>query len=321
MGKCMCEEKEWRMKKINNKSRQIILMIGMIFCLLFDVMIGQAEEENIPIDGTYVEGIITSLESETMSAEENEVYRYSFQLEEPGQIDLHFITRVNRMRFQIRDQDENIILDDYIEKEENPKDYSLVLSEGKYTIHIIKIAPTGGFGIQVSEDNVGEYKFKIEYEPFSSEKGDEGIVSVNKNYESFFESKNNNDTVEKVHQLEVAEEGEYIFGVTSEMNMNFSFRDEEENIVVDGNSLGADMFKQEVRLLEGTYHIICDSSESGKYQLLVEKKKDKVEEKKEDEAVAEEKESWIDKIFSPSTFVGAILVGVIVAFIAKKMEG
>lgn len=103
--------------------KRIVLFCSLAILMFVSVLYAHAETFEIPLDDSYVEGVIVPLATEKMSAEENEVQVYSFHLEEPGNIDLHFISHVNNMRFQymfqissdmtlnylIRDADENVI--------------------------------------------------------------------------------------------------------------------------------------------------------------------------------------------------------------------
>lgn len=312
-----------------------IVLLGSLFILLFvNVLYVRAETMEIPLDDSYVEGVITPLETEKMSAEENEIQVYSFQLEEPGKIVLHFISHVNSMRFQIKDIDENVIEDDYIRSEYSPKDYELTLNTGTYTLHIIKIAPTGLMGVQVSEDNVGDYKFKMNYSPILNDKQKNKAdrqISYGETHEGFFQSRNNSDTVEKSLELIIDKNGTYVFQISSDMNLDYLIRDIDENIIGRGTSYADGNSKQEFELTSGSYTFVCSTSEAGSYQINIELKKIEVDNEEiaaQQEDAGEvserdgEKNGIIEKIGSilmnntfPSTVVGVILLGIIVAVV------
>lgn len=319
--------------------RRIVLFCSLVILMFVNVLYAHAETFEIPLDDSYVEGVIVPLATEKMSAEENEVQVYSFHLEEPGNIDLHFISHVNNMRFQIKDIDENVIEDDYIRSEYSPKDYKITLDVGTYTLHIIKIAPTGLMGVRVSEDNVGDYKFKMKYSPvidLNNESHVEGRISLGQTYGGFFQSRNDNNTVEKMHELNIPEDGTYILTISSDMALNYSIKDIDENVIGSGSSYVDANSNQEVVLLSGIYNIVCNTSQAGSYQILVQAKDSGVS-NEEDSPVSQEeqeleengkdkedreKSSILEMIFSPATFFGAILVGVIsgviVALITKN---
>lgn len=319
--------------------KRIVLFCSLVSIILFNRLRVCAETLEISLDDSYVEGVITPLETERMSGEENEIQVYSFYIENPGKINLHFISHVNNMRFQIKDIDENIIEDDYIRSDNSPQDYMLTLDVGTYTLHIIKIAPTGLMGVQVSDDNVGDYKFKIEYFSIINDKNEnnaDGTVILGRNYEGFFQSRNNSDTVQKNHKFSVSENGTYAFTISSDMTLNYLIKDIDENVIGEGSSYNDSDSRQELALSSGTYDIICNTSEAGSYQIFIEEKviessnekysvfsqeEQKIE---EDEKNNTEKSGVIEKILSPSTFIGAIVVGVIsgviVAFLTKERD-
>lgn len=312
--------------------KRIVLLCSLLILLCVNVLYVRAETIEIPLDDSYVEGVITPLETEKMSAEENEIQVYSFRLEEPGKIVLHFISHVNSMRFQIKDIDENVIEDDYIRSEYSPKDYELTLNTGTYTLHIIKIAPTGLMGVQVSEDNIGDYKFKMKYSPILNDKqknNADGQISYGETYQGFFQSRNNSDTVEKSLEVVLTQNGTYVFQISSDMTLDYLIRDADENIIGRGTSYADGNSKQEFDLTSGSYNVVCSTSEAGSYQINIEPKEIEVV-NEEDAAQQEgtgkdsdkdgEKNGIIEKIGSiimnntfPSTVVGAILIGIIVS--------
>lgn len=321
------------------KEKKIIMKKMILFCSLFVLLLAivsfiRAEAFEIPLDDTYVEGVITPLETEKISAEENEIQVYSFQLEEPGKIALHFISHVNSMRFQIKDIDENVIEDDYIRSEYSPKDYELILNTGTYTLHIIKIAPTGLMGVQVSEDNVGSYKFKMKYSPILSDKQKNDIdaqSSYGEIYEDFFQSRNNSNAVEKSLKLKLEKNGTYVFQMSSDMTLNYLIKDVDENIIGRGTSYPGVNSRQEFALTSGSYNIVCSTSEAGSYQINIEPKEIEASDKKDavqqedtgkDSERGGEKNGIIEKICNifmndtfSSTIGGTILLGIIVAVV------
>ena len=66
--------------------KRIFLFCSLITLIFANRLCVYAEILEIPLDGSYVEGVITPLETEKMSGEENEIQVYSFCLEEPGKI-------------------------------------------------------------------------------------------------------------------------------------------------------------------------------------------------------------------------------------------
>lgn len=315
--------------------KRIVPFCSWLILIFVNVLYVHAENFEIPLEDSYVEGVIAPLETEKMSAEENEIQVYSFQLEEPGKIDLHFISHVNNMRFQIKDIDENVIEDDYIRSEYSPKDYKLTLDAGTYTLHIIKIAPTGLMGVQVSDDNIGDYKFKMKYSSILNDKQEnnaDGQISYGKTYEGFFQSRNNSDTVEKNLELQVTQNGTYMFQISSDMTLDYLIRDADENVIGRGTSYADGNSTQEFALTSGVFDIVCSTSEAGSYQIHVELKE--IEESDEgDEASPQkdtgkdsesddEKSNIIEKIGSvitndvfPSTVGGQIAIGIIVTVV------
>lgn len=315
--------------------RRIVLFCSLVILMFVNVLYAHAETFEIPLDDSYVEGVIVPLATEKISAEENEVQVYSFHLEEPGNIDLHFISHVNNMRFQIKDIDENVIEDDHIRSEYSPKDYKLTLDVGTYTLHIIKIAPTGLMGVRVSDDNIGDYKFKMKYSSILNDKQEnnvDGQISYGKTYEGFFQSRNNSDTVEKSLGLQVTQNGTYMFQISSDMTLNYLIRDADENVIGRGTSYADGNSTQEFALTSGVFDIVCSTSEAGSYQVHVEPKEiggsDEGDEASSQEDTGRdserdgEKSSIIEKIGSvitndvfPSTVGGQIVIEMFVAVI------
>lgn len=313
--------------------KRIFPFCSLLILIFVNVLYVHAENFEIPLDDSYVEGVIAPLETEKMSAEENEIKVYSFQLEEPGKIDLHFISHVNNMRFQIKDIDENVIEDDYIRSEYSPKDYKLTLDAGTYTLHIIKIAPTGLMGVQVSDDNIGDYKFKMKYSSIlNQEKNADGQISYGKTYEGFFQSRNNSDTVEKNLGLRVTQNGTYMFQISSDMTLDYLIRDADENVIGKGTSYADGNSTQEFALTSGVFDIVCSTSEAGSYQIHVEPKE--IEGSDEGDGASpqkdtgrdvesdDEKSNIIEKLgsviandFIPSTVGGQIAIEIIVTVV------
>ena len=315
--------------------KKIVCVYGVFVLLFFNVVFVHANTEKIPMNDTYVSGVITALSNEKTSGEENEVKRYSFQLEQPGKIDLHFISHINNMHIQIKDSDENIIEDDYITKEDSPKDYPLTLDQGTYTLHIIKIAPLGLFGAQVSEDNVGEYKFKMKYSPVLTEENENikeiDSIALGKKYKGFFESKNDNDIAEQECQLQISKNGKYKFNLSSDMNVDYVIKDKDENVIGEGESGPDDESTEEYELSKGTYDVVFSSEDAGSHQVIVsaDEVKENNEENEGEESEENKKETKSEKSFfktllSPSTFIGALIVtvvgGVIILIIEKFIK-
>ena len=178
----------------------------------------------------------------------------------------------------------------------------------------------------------------MKYSPIIKEKNENnanGKIILGQTYEGFFQSKNNNDAVQKNHELSVSENGTYTFAISSDMTLDYSIKDIDENVIGEGCLYADSNSKLEFVLTVGTYDIVCKTSEAGSYQLLVgekeveaNKEEDNVISQDEQNVKEEDKVNNIDrsniaeKIFSPSTFIGAILVtvigGVIVSLITKN---
>lgn len=311
--------------------KKIILFYSLLILLLINVLCVRAETIEIPLDDSYVEGVITPLEIEKMSAEENEIQVYSFQLEKPGMINFHLISHVNIMRFQIKDIDENVIEDDYIRSEYSPQDYELILNRGVYTLHIIKIAPTGLMGVKISEDNIGNYKFKMKYSPiFTDEQKDnaDGQIFCGETYEGFFQSRNNSNMVEKSLELILEKKGTYVFQVSSDMALDYFIRDNDENIIGRGTSNADNNSKQEISLESGSYNVLCSTNEAGSYKIDIEL--EKIEVDNEEDTTQQEnigkggKNNIIKKIINlmmnntfPGTVVGQFLIGTIITVVGS----
>lgn len=315
--------------------KRIVPFCSLLILIFINVLYVHAENFEIPLDDSYVEGVIAPLETEKISAEENEIQIYSFQLEEPGKIELHFISHVNNMRFQIKDIDENVIEDDYIRSEYSPKDYTLTLDAGTYTLHIIKIAPTGLLGVQVSDDNIGDYKFKMKYSSILNNKQEnnaDGQISNGNTYEGFFQSRNNPNTAEKNIELQVNQNGTYMFQISSDMTLDYLIRDTDENVIGRGTSYADANSTQEIALTSGVFYIVCSTNEAGSYQIHIEPKETKGGDERDeissqedtgrDSESDDEKNNIIAKIGSvitndvfPSTVGGQIAIGIIVTVV------
>lgn len=326
--------------------KKILCFCGILFLAFIDVFSVRAKMRQIPLDDSYVEGTIVALESESQSAEENEIERYSFQVDKPSTIELHFITHINNMRFQIKDIDENIIIDEYIRSEYSPYDYSMTLEAGVYTLHIIKIAPTGMLGVVLSDDNVGDYKFKMKSDYILKDETSGNMdrsdyVELGKTYIGYFASRNNSDYIDNEHKLRIGEQGEYTLSLKSDVRLSYSVRDKDENEVQSEYVYSDEIHTEELVLDSGEYTIIVSSDEVGKYEIDINPNELEINEGEnevENEIKEKHKESEINKtndgktlktsflkkFFSPGTFSGAILVaviaGVLVAIILKKTK-
>lgn len=309
--------------------KKIITMFCIGVLLLFNIEVINAKDAEIPLDNSYIEDVITTWKNEETSREENEIKKYSFQLEEPGKIDLHFISHIDKVRFQIKDIDENVIKDEYIYRSESPQDYSLVLDKGIYTLHIIKIP--------YADENVGTYKFKMNYTDILAEGqsyiGDLDTISAGKTYKGFFQSKDDDDSIENTSTLNIDAEGKYLFTFLSDMNMSYSIRDIDENEIDSGDIYANEKAESELELKKGTYYLIRKTSDSGEYQINIEgkdiiqdeeKDKDKEKSDNKDNTTEEGKKTILDKFISPSTAVGALVItilgGLVVAYFTKNKE-
>lgn len=290
--------------------KKLVTLFCIMLLLFMNVIMIHAKDSEIPLDDSYVEGVITTWKNEETAWKENEIKKYSFQLEKPGKIDLHFISHIDKVRFQIKDIDENIIKDDEILRDESPQDYSIILDKGIYTFHIIKLP--------YADENVGTYKFKINYTDILTEGqsyiGDSDTISAGKMYKGFFQSKNDGNSIENTSTLNIKTEGKYQFTFLSDMNMSYSIRDIDENEIDSGDIYANDKIEKELELNKGTYYLIRKTSESGEYQINIEGKEIKTEKAKDSTSntTESEKTTIFDRWLSPNHFLGYVIGGVLI---------
>ena len=90
--------------------------------------------ETVPTDGTYIEGTITPFEEGSLS-EERLAGLYPFTLSGAGLVQMHFITHTNQiLRIRVVDADENLLLDAWLDTMASPEDYSFYLDPGSYSV-------------------------------------------------------------------------------------------------------------------------------------------------------------------------------------------
>lgn len=305
----------------------------MISILLFEAVSVYAYDGEIPLDNSYVEGVITL--SELNGLEPNDTLRvYSFQLGEPGNIELHLITHAESMGMEIRDVDENIIEAGWIYSSSSPYDYKYILEQGQYTLQLLK-----GY----DERCVGDYKFKIKFDPINTGMKMEDFqdISLYEVYTDYFTSKKDSSTVDKKYNFKITENGEYFLNVDSKINLSCTIRDSDENVLVEDYVYVDDKYNHSLTLPEGNYTLAVASSESGEFTFDIsgsgkeskevnsndpspESESDSEDAEKENSEQPEKEESFFDKHFSPSTFRGAILItvvgGVIVGLILHYLK-
>ena len=252
--------------------KYFVVILELTLLTLFNVSNIHADTIELPVDDSYVEGVIAPLETEHQSEEENEIQVYTFILERPEKVSLHFISHIKRMRIQIRDFDEYKIIDEILRADESPYDYNLVLEKGQYTLYIIKIAPMGAFGLALEEDNIGDYKLKINTSSLrfgtSNDDGDEQITVGNK-YGDYFTSRDGTDTISKTIKMKKLKNGTYTFHFISDMAIEFEIININGDRVYNAR-LETDYNKtEEVYFDSGMYDIVCKTKEAGSFQIAI----------------------------------------------------
>ena len=250
-----------------------LTVILLIYCCISQLTcFASAANDVIPLDGTYVKGVITTLETERISQETNTVRTLAFTLDKPGKIDLHFISHVPYMHFKLMNEDEVKILGERMWEHYSPYSYSTVLEPGTYLFDIIKEAPRGMMGTTLSDDNVGEYRFKINYTPFNTSQPtinntDHSYFEIGNEIKSYF-SATNRET--QIYQFNITSDGMYDLSIHSDIQLSYELRDSDENeifsINIEPNTFNIDQFN----FSTGAYLLKMDSFELGEYHFSIE---------------------------------------------------
>ena len=101
--------------------------------------------ETVPTDGTYIEGTITPVAESSFSGDSPAGF-YPFTLSDAGLVQMHFITHANQvLRIKVIDADENQLLDAWLDSMASPGDYSFYLDPGSYSVCVyVSYADTSG---------------------------------------------------------------------------------------------------------------------------------------------------------------------------------
>lgn len=174
--------------------------------------------EIVPTDGTYIEGTITPVEESSFSGE-GLAGLYPFTLSRAGLVQMHFITHTNQvLRIKVIDADENQLLDAWLDSMASPGDYSFYLDPGSYSVCVyVSYADTSG-----------DYSFFLKETPLSMPP--ENIV-CDQSYKGFFHSNSDDTIHEQHTFRLTASAPVSSIECSSTVGLELTIRDLNENIL------------------------------------------------------------------------------------------
>ena len=211
--------------------------------------------DSVPTDGTYIEGTITPVEESAFSGERL-TGLYPFTLSDAGLIQMHFITNTNQvLRVKVKDADDNLLCDDWMNTMSSPEDRSFYLDPGSYSVCVY----------ESYADTSGDYRFFLK--ETSLHMPPENIV-CNQSYEGFFHS-SSDDTFHEQHTFRLtAPTPVSSIECSSTAGLELTIRDLNENILY---SMITDNGRQEeLQLPPGEYILMVESfGIAGEYSFRV----------------------------------------------------
>lgn len=280
-------------------------LILFIIVLFTNKVHGSDSVLDVSCDGKYIEGSIYTSGKTDWDEKVDQIYRY--HLSEPGKVNIHVISHIKEIiTVKVKDSDENILQKETFTESSSPIDMQLTQREGDYDIYISHFYDTSG-----------DYRFKIDYTPI---KVSSDTITVGKTYNGYFPNLENSYDASQTEELWLEAGGEYDVILKTDTNVECKFKNEDEDTLQTIYANGDEPFKEKVELPKGKI-IVEFSGNPGTFELTVDCEGKTVEEqtdvKKSDsnDNQSKDKVSFIDKLLSPSSFIGGVVIGVLACVI------
>ena len=338
----------WRLRTVHyltgrkNRFCDILLFLILTAFISFTLVMtvpasSSGTMDSVPTDGTYIEGTITPVEESAFSGEQL-TGLYPFTLSNAGLIQMHFITNTNQvLRVKVKDADDNLLSDDWMNTMSSPEDRSFYLDPGSYSVCVY----------ESYADTSGDYRFFLKETSLSMPP--ENIV-CDQSYEGFFHS-SSGDTIQEKHTFKLTASAPISsIECSSTVGLELTIRDNNENILY---SMITDNGRhEEFQMPPGEYLLMVESfGIAGEYSFCVHTAGSEngleTGSETEDPAVSPASDqpsgtdpaaassgdessdspkakgalSWLkENLLSPETFIGAIIVGVLVNKISDLLS-
>lgn len=333
----------------NGVFRYINILLWLIAILFIHVTVYAEDYDGVDSSNDpYEYG--TVLQGDDSEWGERLVNTYSFTLDESQLEELHFVTHTNdSLRVKVRDSDEYLVLDTYLNPLDSPQDFSLYLYPGDYFIEVFA----------TSSNTSGDYKFKLTGRSLLVPPVD---AYCDEEYGGFFKSKE--DGEKEIHRINLYTSGDTSNIILwSDTSMEWTIRDSDEKILRTLYTQKNEKANEELLLQSGSYILEIDSYNcAGSYSFMIQSKNDYNEMQEgddyndgyyieEDEGselenienndsteqdddsdryvsnVGDSEEesggitSWLlENVFTPRTFIGAIVIAVIAGLIVNWLS-
>ena len=294
--------------------KKVILSIGVLLFIIIlfpQSVFASSSIIDVNCDGNYIEGEVYTTSENIWQWTEYQIYKYSLQ--EPGKVNIHFISHTNNaLAVQVKDSDEYILADQIVQKSNSPVDFPLYQREGEYYIYVL---------IEHSSTS-GDYKFKIDFTPKTTSSD---IIMIGETYKGLFASTTQSNEESQQVELSLEKEGEYIISLKSDMDLECNIKTQDEDIIQTFYSFEDGPFMDTIELPAGRKIVEFNSyGTPGTYEFKITTESQQEKEKAEDEDTNSQDNAvtkWKDRFLSPSKFSGALIVtvlgGVIVAIITR----
>ena len=268
-------------------------LILFIIVLFANKVHGSDSVLDVNSDGNYIEGSIYNSGDGDGKQKIDQIYRY--HLSGAGKVNIHFISHIwDSITVTVIDSDENILEEKSISDSSSPIDIRLYQNEGDYYIYI---------SYYHSRRSVGDYKFKIEYFPTEASLD---YITLGKTYKGIITDSENAFTDPHQAELWLETEGKFNVSLETDSIVECKFKNEDEDSVQTIRAYARKPFTGKMTLPKGKI-IVEFSGVSGVYELTIARKGIFYS----NDNQSKDKVSFVDKLLSSSTFIGAVIAGVL----------